>query len=176
MQTRTPPQISTGSMADIAFLLLVFFFVCTTISEDQGILVILPPFEESPPIDIPEKNLFKIHINGNNEILARNSIIDLELLADQLKLFIMNPMHRKEFPSSPKKALVSFKCDRHTEYATYLQVYNEIKSAYHQLWDNAAERLYKKPYRLLEKREQKSIRDAIPMVISEAELSDFASM
>ena len=105
--------INAGSMADIAFLLLIFFLVTTTIQNDQGLTLQLPPLSDTPPASIAERNLFKILINGENEILAEGELVeDLKLLPPRIKGFILNPQARKDLAVSPQKAVVSLKTHR----------------------------------------------------------------
>lgn len=166
--------INAGSMADIAFLLLIFFLVTTTIVEDKGILVLLPRWETTPPISLPvnERNVLNVLVNGKNELLVENEIALIENLREQTKLFISNPMHSHELPEKPAKAIISLKNDRSTSYETYIGVYNELKGAYSELRDEEARRVYNKGFEMLEKEQQKEIKNKIPLIISEAEPTD----
>lgn len=167
---RNNEPINAGSMADIAFLLLIFFLVTTTIIEDQGIYVKLPPWDdEIITIDIKESNVLSVNINGNNQLLVEGEMTQIDRLKELTKLFITNPNGDENKPPSPKNAVVSIINDRSTEYATYLSVYNEIKAAYRELWEEAAMKTYHKSYHELPAAHQQSIRDEIPLVISEAE-------
>ena len=88
---RKAPEVNAGSMADIAFLLLIFFLVTTTILSDSGLLVKLPPFDLTPPeAEINTRNLFRVAINGQNQISARGQVISLTELRQEVKTFIMN--------------------------------------------------------------------------------------
>ena len=166
--------INASSMADIAFLLLIFFLVTTTIVNDQGILVKLPPYiENQPPVDIPAKNVFSVKINGQNELLVDGQRIEISELRQSTKDFIMNPEQLDTRPSKPTKAVVSLMNDRNTFYATYLSVYNELKGAYNELWDEMAQQRFHSNYEQLTFSQQKEIRREIPLVISEAEPTDF---
>jgi biopolymer transport protein ExbD len=166
--------INAGSMADIAFLLLIFFLVTTTIAEDKGILVLLPRWEVTPPISLPvnERNVLNVLVNGKNELLVENEIALIENLREQTKLFISNPMRSHELPENPAKAIISLKNDRSTSYETYIGVYNELKGAYSELRDEEARRVYNKGFEMLEKAQQKEIKNKIPLIISEAEPMD----
>lgn len=168
-------SINAGSMADIAFLLLIFFLVTTTIAEDKGILVQLPRWsnEPPPPSAVNERNVLNVLVNGNNELLVENEIALIENLREQTKLFISNPMGSIEFPERPDKAIVSLKNDRSTSYETYIGVYNELKGAYSELRDEEARRVYNKGFGMLEKVQQKEIKNKIPLIISEAEPMDY---
>ena len=86
----------------------------------------------------------------------------------------MNPSGSKNLPSSPTKAVVSIQNDRGTNYESYLEVYNEIKAAYNELWDEAAQMKYQKSYEILDNKSKRSIRAEIPLVISEAEPTDLS--
>ena len=97
-------------------------------------------------------------------------------LREQTKYFILNPDRKENLPSSPTRAIISLQNDRGTEYDTYLNVYNELKSAYHELWEERAQQYYNKAYDQLSKQEQKHIRKEVPLVISEAEPSNVVGL
>ncbi len=166
-------QVNAGSMADIAFLLLIFFLVTTTIEMDKGIMVKLPKWEDTLiTTPVLPKNVLVIKINASNELLVEGEPGNIEKLKDQTKNFIMNLDKRNDLPSSPNRAVVSIQNDRGTAYASYLEVYNEIKAAYNELWEESAQNKYQKKYDLLDDISQQKIRDEIPLVISEAEPTD----
>ncbi len=171
---RVSQEINAGSMADIAFLLLIFFLVTTTINSEKGIPVKLPPWsdEEVDPTQLNTRNVYSVLVNYNNELLVRGEPTQITDLRDNAKEFIMNPEGREDLAEKPTKAIVSLKNDRGTKYETYLQVYNELKGAYNELWDEMAERDYQKKYEDLPKNAKKAIQDVIPLVISEAEPVD----
>ena len=175
MAKRSAPEVNAGSMADIAFLLLIFFLVTTTILNDKGILVKLPRWEKTPPP--PERfnpnNVLTVLVNGKNELLVENERMRISNLKDQTKEFIANPNQLISLPSSPKKAIISLKNDRSTSYETYLSVYNELKAAYNELRDEEAFRIHGKPFVNLSKKQQNEIKNKIPLVISEAEPTDY---
>lgn len=174
MSKRDIPEINAGSMADIAFLLLIFFLVTTTIQTDSGLRVLLPPYVEVPPP--PEKknkrNVFAVQINGNNQLLVRGRPVplsDIKEIRTQLKTFIMNNGKDPNASDSPKLAVVSLLNDNGTSYEAYVGVYNQLKAAYSELWEESAQRKYGRSYEDLDLKERKSIRSEIPLVISEAE-------
>lgn len=174
MPKRDIPEINAGSMADIAFLLLIFFLVTTTIQTDSGVPVLLPPYVEEPPP--PEKknkrNVFDVLINANNQLLVRGQPLTLDNVGEikeRLKTFIMNNGVDPNQSSSPKLAVVSLLNDNGTSYEAYIAVYNQLKAAYNELWQDAAQSRYGRNYEDLERDEKKVIRENIPLVISEAE-------
>lgn len=170
---RQDNRINAGSMADIAFLLLIFFLVTTTILVDTGIQVRLPLWVENvPPQHIPERNMLKIKVNAQNELFVENSRAEPEQLRSRVKNFIMNPGALSTRPGSPRKAVVSLQHDRGTSYQAYLEVYSELMAAYRELWEEAALRRYQLPYQNLPAARQEQIRADIPLVISEAEPVD----
>ena len=169
-------EINAGSMADIAFLLLIFFLVTTTIAEDKGILVKLPPWSDEEPdiTKLKERNVFSVLVNANNELLVREEPARIGELRERAKEFIMNPSNRPDLAEGPKNAIISLKNDRGTDYDTYLAVYNELKGAYDDLWDELSQRRYGEPYsEEMPFAQRKAIRDEIPMVLSEAEPTNF---
>ena len=172
---RMKNEINAGSMADIAFLLLIFFLVTTTIAEDKGVLVKLPPWSNEPPenLKMNTRNVYSVLVNADNQLLVRGEPMRVEDLKDNTKLFISNPRNESDKAENPKKAIISLKNDRGTKYKTFLTVYNELKAAYRELRDEASQRKYGKLYDRLSKDQRKLIRDEIPLVISEAEPTNF---
>lgn len=172
--TRRRPEvaINASSMADIAFLLLVFFLVTTTIDIEKGIRVKLPPLLETPPPQIIKRNILSVKINFNDELMVRGELTDVEKLKDTAKEFIMNPSRKDNFALAPNQAVISLQNDRSTSYNIYLTVYNELKAAYHELWEEAAQTQYGLHFEELSRSKQKAIRGKIPLVISEGEVVD----
>ncbi|MEQ9424263.1 MAG: biopolymer transporter ExbD [Cyclobacteriaceae bacterium] len=175
---KTPKQIevNTGSMADIAFLLLIFFLVSTTILQHRGVSIKLPPDAKNQPIhQVHDRNLFKILINANNELLVEDKVWDdIAGLKKEVKAFIMNVNGDLNLSESPEDAIVSLKTSRGTNYKTFIAVLDELKAAYYEIY---AERvnLTSKEFRSLDldKIEQKEVynraRRGVPMNISLAE-------
>jgi hypothetical protein len=145
-------------MADIAFLLLIFFLVTTTIEKDKGIARQLPPIEDviDPPI-IKQKNLFIVNVNRNDQLLVEEKLMDVKDLRQAAINFLDNggaPASSPEYcnfcqgkrsPSSsdnPEKAVISVQNDRLTSYRMYIIVQNELVAAYNYLRDRESERLY----------------------------------
>lgn len=154
-------EINAGSMADIAFLLLIFFLVTTTIASDKGILNILPPKLDPnvppPDIKVNERNIFSILINANNDLLVEGEYRrTTENLDKDIKEFILNfgapnedavalfnslpaslqaqALRRPESSDHPKEAVVSIKTDRGTSYELYLEVFDFAKKAYFEIY------------------------------------------
>ena len=167
---RLSSEVNAGSMADIAFLLLIFFLVTTTIDIDKGILVKLPKWEADPPkTDMLPRNVFSIKVNRNNELLVEGELDRVDGIKAKVKEFVINPLKKSNLSMAPNKAVVSLQNDRGTSYTTYLGVYNEIKAAYNELWDEAANQKYGLAFSDLSKAAQKEIKSKIPSVISESE-------
>ena len=175
MARRQAPEINAGSMADIAFLLLIFFLVTTQIAEDKGVLTTLPPWSEDEPdiTKLKERNVYSVLVNAQNQLLVRNEPMRTRDLRKNAKEFIWNPEKRPDYAEEPTKAIISLKNDRGTKYETYIEVLNELKGAYNELRNEEALRKYGKEFEFLEKVDQKEIRSRIPLVISEAEPTAF---
>jgi len=175
INTRQSNEVNAGSMADIAFLLLIFFLVTTTIVNDQGIMVKLPPFEKDPPHkkQISERNILNVKINKEDALLVESENMDISQLRETTKNFILNPTQSDQLARDPKQAVVSLQNDRETSYKAYIAVYNELKAAYEELWNNRSLQIYGKDYSLLALNEQRDIRKQIPLVISEADPTSF---
>ncbi|MEP7267465.1 MAG: biopolymer transporter ExbD [Saprospiraceae bacterium] len=170
------PEINASSMADIAFLLLIFFLITTNIVEDKGVLVRLPAWSEEPPEDLTlnTRNVFTVLVNGQDQLLVRGEPMKVEILKTKAKDFIMNPNHQEDLAESSKEAIISLKNDRATHFKQYLAVYNELKAAYAELWDEAAKKKFRKEtIDECNKEQQAEIKSEIPFVISEAEPTSF---
>ena len=163
MAKRSAPEVNAGSMADIAFLLLIFFLVTTTIEKDKGILRSLPPIE--PPNDeqviIREKNMFIVLIGRNDDLLVEDQRMQLKDLRKAAIEFLDNGgdvnekgercdyCQGKKDPASsdhPDKAIISLQHDRETSYGKYIEVQNELVAAYNFLRNREAKRLYGNEY------------------------------
>jgi len=173
---RLKNEVSAGSMADIAFLLLIFFLVTTTIEIDKGISVKLPPIEDYPPKKLPPKNVLNIKINAENELLVEGERAALLELKGRTIEFISNPEQLKTLPTTPKNAIISLQHDRSTEYKHYIYVYNELQAAYNELWEKEAQSKFGKSFKGLDKKQADAIKDVIPFVISEADPVDFGEI
>ena len=170
---RTASEINASSMADIAFLLLIFFLVTTEITEDQGVLARLPPIDIPVEVNVPPSQLLPVLVNKDDELLVRGEPLAIGELRDYTKAFITNPEGRSDFPKTSVGAIISLKNDRGTSYATYVSVYNELLGAYNELWESAAQSTYGRAYESLNPTQRNAIRARIPLVLSEAEPSGF---
>ncbi|WP_027127452.1 ExbD/TolR family protein [Gelidibacter mesophilus] len=167
MAKRSAPEVNAGSMADIAFLLLIFFLVTTTIETDTGLNRRLPPIDDEkvePPI-IREKNIFTVLINGKDQLMVEDELMELKDLRKAAVEFLDNGggvdsqgnkcdyCNGKKDPASsdhPDKAIISLKNERETKYGTYISVQNELVAAYNQLRDRRAMDLYGKTLKEME--------------------------
>lgn len=135
---RDTPEINSSSMADIAFLLLIFFLVTTTIANDKGLSLQLPPKPddlEMIDVKIKEKNLFKIQINSADRIAVEGEpLTNINDLRPMIKEFVLNYGSDPASSDTPKDAIVSFKTDRGTSYDKYIQVLDEIQAAYYDMY------------------------------------------
>ena len=158
MGRRATPEVNAGSMADIAFLLLIFFLVTTTIEKDKGIARQLPPpIEEELDVVIKQKNLFIVNVNKNDQLLVEDELMELQDLRQAAIDFLDNggaPAGSPEYcnyckgersPESsdnPQKAVISVQNDRLTSYEMYISVQNELVAAYNTLRNRESQRLF----------------------------------
>lgn len=157
MARRGTPEVNAGSMADIAFLLLIFFLVTTDIATDTGLNRKLPPIEEIDPPIIKQKNIFTVLLNGKDQLLVEEELMDIKDLKQAAIEFLDNGAGenpdgdscdyckgKKDLESSdhPEKAIISLKNERETSYGTYISVQNELIAAYNHLRNVRAQDLY----------------------------------
>lgn len=191
MSKRDIPEINAGSMADIAFLLLVFFLVTTTMDSDFGLMRKLPPpipadMPEPPPIK--QRNVFTVLANANDQLLVEGELLDVSELRDAAKEFIANPANKEDLPEKKQeevpyfgtvmvsKQVISLQNDMGTSYDLYIQVQNELAAAYNELRNELALNEFGVSYDYLVEKgvkdKVKAIRKIYPQRISEAEPKD----
>ena len=177
-------EISMGSMADIAFLLLIFFLVATTMETDKGILRKLPPLPVTPSdsTKVRDRNILVVLINRNNKIMVEGEELDIGELRSTVKEFILNPDNKNDLPVIENievdyfgivpvttKHVVSLRSDRGTTYEMYIAVQNEIVAAYNELRNRLAMQKWNVKFEDLPDDKKEAITTIYPMKISEAE-------
>jgi len=182
---RKTPEVPAASLADIAFMLLIFFLVTTTMDVDSGLERRLPQWVDQEQLDddqqIKERNVFVVLVNRNNDLLVENEYANIDDLRDRAKEFMANPYNDESLPEKePKevpffgevmvtKGVISLRNDLDTKYGTYIAVQNELVGAINELREELAKEKFGKPYNDLEKEQQDAIREIYPSRISEAE-------
>ncbi|MFO7999277.1 MAG: biopolymer transporter ExbD [Bacteroidales bacterium] len=185
---RMNPEINAGSMADIAFLLLIFFLVTTTMDVDSGIIRMLPPPIDPnapPPPPVRERNVFVVLVDREDRLLVEGQPGRVEDLRQQTKDFLLN---RNNDPNMPEKRLttienmgevevsrgvISLQNDRGTSYEMYIAVQNELAAAVNEIRDEVSRQHYGMRFSELTDEDLiKAVREAVPMQISEAEPKD----
>jgi len=166
------PEIEGSSLADIAFLLLIFFLVVTTIDVDAGIGMVLPPIpDDVEPPPVRERNLMNILVNAQGMVLINEEPSAIPEVRQRVREFVDNNGVDPNLSESPDDAIVSIKTDRRTPYSVYIDMLDEVMGAYNELRDQASQDRFGVPYSALEDDsvEQDEIRDAYPKQISIAE-------
>lgn len=138
---RGAPEVSAGSMADIAFLLLIFFLVTTTIASDKGIMWTLPPKTDQPPPEMKEnqRNIFKIQINSSDKLLVEDEPLDdVRKIRSMVKEHVLNNGRDPKLSENPMKAIVSVKANRGTSYDIFIAVLDELETAYNEMYAERA--------------------------------------
>lgn len=182
---RQSPQVNAGSMADIAFLLLIFFLVTAVIPNDKGLNRKLPPpcpIGEDCGGEIKQRNTLEIKVNSNDELWVENNVVSLDDLKDLTKAFLDNNgdltcdycdgLKDKSSSENPKKAVISLTNDKMTSYNYYIKVQDEITKAYYELRSTYAQNVLKKETDKLTKEELDQVKEAYPFILSEAELKN----
>jgi biopolymer transport protein ExbD len=190
MPRRELQPINAGSMADIAFLLLTFFLMATTMDIDTGLPRLLPPMpekEQETQSEIKERNVFVVLINKYDQVFAETKVVDISQLKELTKQFILNPNNDPELSEKQmeyvdlfgnimvSKGVISLQNDIGTSYGKYIEVQNELAAAVNELRNNLSMQKFGKrfdelnPLNEREKRIIEAVKKAIPMPISEAE-------
>lgn len=182
-KSRPLPEINQSSLADIAFMLLIFFLVTTTMDVDSGIYRKLPQWidQDQEPPKINRRNTFIVLINKNNDLAINGEFAQTSELKDRVKEFILNPLNdpnlsekEDEFVEGlgnvqKSKGVVSLQNDRGTDYGAYIEVQNELVAAFNEMREDFSIASYGKKFDALTVEEQEAVRKAIPTAISEAE-------
>lgn len=181
---RKIPEIPSASLADIAFMLLIFFLVTTTMDVDSGLERRLPQWQEEEPDDdqeIKERNVFVVLVNTNNDLLVGGEYANIDDLRERAKEFMANPYDDETLPEKDPvdvpyfgevmvtKGVISLRNHNDTKYGTYIAVQNELVAAINELRDELAKSHFGKPYSDLDTEQQDAIRKIYPSRISEAE-------
>ncbi len=185
---RMTPEVNAGSMADIAFLLLIFFLVTTTMDVDSGIIRMLPPPIDPnapPPPPVNERNVFVVLVDAQDRLLVEGQQGSIENLREQTRNFLLNPnndptlpeMTRREIenigPIDVSKGVISLQNDRGTSYEMYIAVQNEVAAAINEIRDEVSRQYFGVDYEELTDEDLiQAVRQAVPMSISEAEPKD----
>jgi len=190
MKFRETQEVNAGSMADIAFLLLIFFLVSTTMDADLGLGTLLPPYQEEIDTKTPPKNdrnVFEVLVNADNQLMVEKKLLNLEQLTDATKQFIVNPANDPNLsaseikditffgPIAVSKGINSLQTANDTQYQVYLTVQNEIVRAFNELRNDLAKSKFGKDYQKLNTKEKEAVRQVYPKLISEAEPVRLAS-
>ena len=184
------PALNTSSTADIAFLLLCYFLMTTTMGSQTGLSRRLPPMPDAnqqlQDQKVNRRNIIIVKINSADRILAGSEPIEVSQLKDKIKEFLSNPaddptLPEKEVKDIPgfgnypvSKGVISLQNDRGTSYRAYIAVQNELVKAVNELRDDFSRNNYGKPFASLNEEQQEVVKAAIPQNISEAEPKDVA--
>lgn len=186
---RKTPEVRADSQADIAFLLLIFFLVATTMNSDKGLSRVLPPL---PPEDVKvedakvkERNVLLVFVNAAGQIMAGDESMDIRGLKDKTKEFILNPMDDENLPEKKEteieledgskwvypvsEGVVSLQTTRDTSYEVYIMVQNELSRAFNEVRDQVAMQKFGSVFSELTEDQRSAITKAVPQKISEAE-------
>ena len=187
---RKAPSINSSSSADIAFMLLIFFLITTSMDTDRGLARRLPPpvpkEQKDQDVDIKKRNLLVVLINSNNQILCGDQYVDIKQLKDLVKEFVQNPFNDEHKPEKveedvpffgkvmiTKNHIISLQNDRGTEYQAYIDVQNELARAYNELRNEISKEKFGKLFEALTEEQQDAVIKIYPQKISEAEPKNY---
>ncbi len=180
-------------MADIAFLLLIFFLVATTMNTDTGLARMLPPIppedQQQEEVKVKERNLFLVLINGSGQIMAgqpgKQEYVELRDLKNKTREFVLNPLEDENLPEKEEttfdlpdgskwvypvsSGVVSLQTTRDTGYQPYIMVQNELARAFNEIRDEVALKKFGDKFEALTPDQRDIITKAVPLKISEAE-------
>jgi biopolymer transport protein ExbD len=142
-KNRGAAEVNAGSMADIAFLLLIFFLVSTQMASDKGILMQLPPKPDPnlppPEVKANERNIFKIQVNSQDQLLVEDEpLADVTALKEMVQDFVLNPNNDENLSENPEEAIVSLKTDRGSSYEIFINVLDQLHGAYNEIYAKRA--------------------------------------
>ena len=187
------PAINASSMADISFLLLIFFLVTTSMDVNQGLArrlpAPIPPDQKVEDTDINKRNLLVVKINSANQLMVQGQEMDVKQLRAKAKEFILNEADDANLPKLfeedfgepigvvkyTKEHVISVQNDVDTQYQAYLNVQNELVAAYNELRDECARKYFHKSYNELDEDQQKQVQKVYPQKISEAEPKNYGN-
>jgi len=190
MGKKSTPSLNTSSTADIAFLLLCYFLMTSTMDQQAGLQRRLPPMpakdQQAQDQKVNRRNIIIVKINSADRLFAGNEALDVSLLKDKIKEFLTNPNNDPSLPEKTmsdiagygqypvSKGIISLQNDRGTSYQAYIAVQNELVRAINELRDQFALQNYGKIFNNLSESQQEIVKKAIPQNISEAEPKDVA--
>jgi len=163
------PELNAGSMADIAFLLLIFFLVVTTIAEDKGIPVILPEYYEGPPGPAADRNVLKILVDADDRLLVESQLTDIDNVKNIVIDFVNNEDNSNKKPRTTDDAIISIHNDERTSYEAYVKIYSHIHSAYKTLRNDYALVTFDTEYDQLSIANKNVVLKKYPLKLSEAD-------
>ena len=190
---RKVPEVNSSSQADIAFSLLIFFLVATTMNVDTGLVRVLPPMPEDnveqKEVEVKERNLYLVFVNGSGAIMAgtegKAQLVDIHNLTDLAKEFVQNPLDDPNYPEKVEKQIdmpdgskwtypvsegvISLQTANETPYQVYIMVQNELTRAFNEIRDEVANRKFGANFADLSEEQRKVITTAVPLKVSEAE-------
>lgn len=189
-QKREVPELNSSSTADIAFLLLVFFLMTTSMAVNKGLARRLPPpvpaEQKTEDLKVKERNVFVVLINSEDQLLVRGEYTELANLKDKAKEFIKNAGDDPNMPEKEpmdveyfgtvmvtKNHVISLQNDRGTSYSAYINVQNELVAAYNELRNELSKAKFAKNFDDLDAEQQKAVQKIYPQKISEAEPKNY---
>lgn len=193
MKKREIQEINASSMADISFLLLIFFLVTTSMATDKGLFRTLPlpvdkkQIEKEPELEVNKRDVMQILVNSNDKLMVNNEILDVSQLKEKAKEFIDNPHNLPNLPAKEAvevpffdkkqmvttKHIIALQNDRGTSYQAYLSVQNELVAAYDELRDEISLKQFHKTFNNLSEEERDAVKMIYPQKISEAEPKEY---
>ena len=188
MSSRKTPGLNTQSTADIAFLLLCYFLMVSTMDQQSGLQRLLPPMptekQKTEDTKVNKRNIIIVRINSSDRLFAGDQLLDVSQLKDKIKEFITNPNDDPNLPEKEKKfiegfgeypvskGIISLQNDRGTSYNAYIAVQNELVKAVNEVRNDFCRQHFGKVFNACNETQQKIAKDAIPQNISEAEPKD----
>ena len=190
---RKVPEVNSSSQADIAFSLLIFFLVATTMNVDTGLVRVLPPMPEEnveqKEVEVKERNLYLVFVNGSGSIMAglegKTELVDIRNLTNLAKEFVLNPYDDPNYPEKIDKEIdmpdgskwvypvsegvISLQTADETPYQIYIMVQNELTRAFNEIRNEVANTKFGADFADLTEEQRKVITTAVPLKVSEAE-------
>lgn len=170
MPRRELPEVNAGSMADIAFTLLIFFLVSTTLATDKGEKVLLPkwnPDLQAPEVEKNERNVLALQIREDGSLVLEGQDFPYRDLTEESVDFLLNNGSNPLYSDSYDDAVINIVTHPDAPYEAYLEAYSNAKASFDQIRDSYAMQQFGTVLENLPDDQADEVRDKYPLKLAE---------